>query len=192
MSIFPPTLPPLHQHSTSRKGLIYSAGVKTIAAIRAFARLCGIRCWPLLEAEFWMGWTACPVNSFKNSKEISVIKSQRVVVAAIFCFYINSQKRNVFDVYFYDYILPFFQLFGSWGYNICNTLMSPIQRLVMSAEGLLFLSRGFEPSSWNTLELSLVIRTHLSYSLNTLSPMYFKLLQQDSHSHFCWRKRLFC
>lgn len=55
MSIFPPTLPPLHQHSASRKGMIYSAGVKTIAAIRAFARLWGIRRWPLLEAEFWMG-----------------------------------------------------------------------------------------------------------------------------------------
>lgn len=59
--------------------------------------------------------TACPVNSFKNSKEISLIKPQRVVVAAIFRFYINSQKRNVFDVYFYDCILPLFSAFWQLG-----------------------------------------------------------------------------
>lgn len=54
----------------------------------------------------------------------------------------------------------------------------------MSAEGLLFISRGFEPSSHNTLEPSLVIRTHLSYSKKKkLSLTYFKLLQDDSHSH---------
>lgn len=53
ISVSPPTLPPRHRHSTSRKGLIYSAGAKTVTAIRAFPRLCGFRHWPLLEAELW-------------------------------------------------------------------------------------------------------------------------------------------
>lgn len=107
-----PSSSPSAQHIPERTDLQRQS--ENYCSNPSLCQLCGIRRWPLLEAESWMRLTACPVNSFKNSKEMSAVKPLRVVVA-IFCFYINSQKRNVFDVYFYDYILLFFFSFLAAG-----------------------------------------------------------------------------
>lgn len=107
----------------------------------------------------------------------------------------NSQKKNVFDVYFYVSSL-FFPAFWQPGMEYLPYINEPDSEISNVSRRAVIRVRGFELSPCNTPEPSPVIRTHLSYSFRTLSPMcskmYFKLLQYDGHFYFCLRKRLFC